>query len=223
MGLTVGSPLVAIVDSGINFTHPHLGLPARGVSLIGGGLDDPAGHGTCVAALVHWIAPEAQIEAIKVLPRDLRVSSALLAQAIEAAVARGARIVNVSIGTTDHAQLERLRAACGAAAGAGATVVAAALPGRRDMLPAGLDGVIAVAPAPAPPLVREDPDRWPRWHAWSEPRPAEGRWANFRGPSFAAARVTGMLARLAAEVEQGDLVEALSELANGAREAPWLR
>jgi hypothetical protein len=45
---------VAIVDSGINFDHPHLaGTSATGVSLAGGGFDDGAGHGTCVAALVH--------------------------------------------------------------------------------------------------------------------------------------------------------------------------
>ncbi|MBI2895964.1 MAG: S8 family serine peptidase [Deltaproteobacteria bacterium] len=218
----MSSVRVAIVDSGVNFAHPHLGVPPDGLSLVGGGLEDPAGHGTCVAALVHWIAPEAQLDAIKVLPRDLRVSSALLAQAIEAAVARGARIVNVSIGTTDGTHVDRLRTACEAATRAGATVVAAALSGRTDMLPAGLDGVVAVAPAVPPLLLREDASGWPRWTASSVPRPAEGRWTNFRGPSFAAARVTGILARLAAELDDAKLLCALSEIASGVREAPWL-
>ena len=215
---------VAIVDSGVNFAHPHLGVPSRGIALVGDGWDDPAGHGTCVAALVHWLAPAAELDAVRVLPADLRMSGADLARGIGVAVERGARIVNVSIGTREPAHQGAIAAAVAGAAAAGALVVAAALPGASGMLPAGLPGVVPVAPRFDGVLVRHDPGHWPEWTASGEARPFTGQRSNFRGPSMAAARVSGALAALLAEgVPASDLLAALAEVAAGVRAAPWLR
>ena len=190
---------VAIVDSGVNFAHPHLGLPPQGIALVGDDFSDPAGHGTCVAALVHWLAPEAVIDAVRVLPADLRISGADLARGIEVAVARGAHIVNVSIGTREPTHRAALEAAVTAATKAGAIVVAAALPTTRQMLPASLPGVIAVAPRFDGVLLQRDETQWPEWTASGEARPYEGQKTNFQGPSMAAARMSGTLAGLAPE------------------------
>jgi len=215
---------VAIVDSGVNFAHPHLGVPAQGVSLVGDGFDDPSGHGTCVAALVHWLAPDAVIDAVRVLPADLRISGAELARAITLAVERGAGIVNVSIGTREEAHATAIAAAVERAVAAGALVVAAALPGVRTMLPAGVPGAIAVAPRFDDALLAHDEREWPPWSAGGQARPFEGQRSNFRGPSMATARVSGALAHLAGEgVARADLLAALAAVANGARPAPWLR
>lgn len=215
---------VAIVDSGVNFAHPHLRVPAQGVSLVGDGFEDPAGHGTCVAALVHWLAPTAELDAVRVLPVDLRISGADLARGITVAVERGARIVNVSVGTRAATHQDALAGAVATAAAAGALVVAAALPGARSMLPAGLPGVVAVAPRFDRALLAHDAGDWPPWSANGEARPYEGQRSNFRGPSMAAARVSGALARLADEgIPLGALVDGLREIATGARVAVWLR
>jgi len=215
---------VAIVDSGVNFAHPHLGIPAEGIDLVGQGEGDPAGHGTCVAALVHWLAPAAVLDAIRVLPADLRMSGADLARGIALAVERGAAIVNVSIGTREPTHRAALAAAVAGAAAAGAIVVAAALPGARDMLPAGLPGVVAVAPRFDGLLLHHDPTEWPPWTASGEARPYEGQRSNFRGPSMAAARVSGALAALALEgVPSAELLAALTDLATGARRDALLR
>jgi hypothetical protein len=215
---------VAIVDSGVNFAHPHLGIPSRGIALVGDGWDDPAGHGTCVAALVHWLAPAAELDAVRVLAADLRMSGADLARGIALAVERGARIVNVSIGTRESAHHEAIAAAVAGAAAAGALVVAAALLGASGMLPAGLQGVVPVAPRFDGVLVRYDHSEWPAWTASGEARPFEGQRSNFRGPSMAAARVSGALAALVGEgVAAPDLLAALAEVAAGVRTAAWLR
>ena len=205
---------VAIVDSGVNFAHPHVAVEALGVSLVEGGIDDPAGHGTCVAALVHWLAPDAVLDAVRVLPADLRISGADLARGIAVAVQRGARIVNVSIGTKEDTHRAAIEAAVASATAAGALVVAAALPGVRALLPASLPGVVAVAPRFDGVLVAHDPAAWPPWSASGEARPFPGQRTNFRGPSMAAARVSGSLAALAAAgVPAGEL---LAWLARGA-------
>ena len=215
---------VAIVDSGVNFAHPHLRLPAEGAALVGEGFDDSAGHGTCVAALVHWLAPAAALDAIRVLPADLRISGAELARGILLAAERGAQIINVSIGTREPTHADAIGAAVASAVAAGARVVAAALPGARAMLPAGVSGAIAVAPRFDAVLLAHDERQWPAWSADGEARPFEGQRSNFRGPSMAAARVSGALARLADEgVAPAQLLAALAEIAAGRRPAPWLR
>ncbi len=60
--------LVAVIDTGVSFDHPHIALPPRGVTVewvddrlevVDGAAPDSFGHGTCCAALTHWLAPDA--------------------------------------------------------------------------------------------------------------------------------------------------------------------
>ncbi len=130
----------------------------------------------------------------------------------------------MSIGTREPTHRDALAAAVAGAAAAGAIVVAAALPGARDMLPAGLPGVVAVAPRFDGLLLRHDSTQWPAWSASGEARPYEGQRSNFRGPSMAAARVSGALAALALEgVPARELLGALAEVASGARGGAFLQ
>src|SRR4051812_29685429 len=66
---------VAVIDTGINFSHPHLALPSRSVHVVwrddqavveNDVDDDRFGHGTCCAALIHSLAPEAELWSVRV-------------------------------------------------------------------------------------------------------------------------------------------------------------
>src|SRR6476620_3275926 len=116
-----------IVDDvhGADFVN-HDGAPA-----------DDNGHGTHIAGiiagpgLVHGLAPGATLLPVKVLGADKSGTAHLLAQGIDYAIARGARILNVSV-NGDGAGAE-LEAAIVRAQDAGAVVVASAGNDARDL------------------------------------------------------------------------------------------
>ena len=126
---------VAIVDTGIDSTHPD--LAAQVVGRVNFAPDDPAaglnGHGTHVAGLVAaarngigivGVAPAAQLLDVRVLGRDGSGSTAGVAQGVQWAVAHGAKIISMSLGSTDNDPL--LATVIAQASDAGVLVVAAA-------------------------------------------------------------------------------------------------
>jgi membrane-anchored mycosin MYCP len=171
--ITDGSPLtVAVVDSGVDATHPQLSAAVGpGADMLdrgGDGREDCVGHGTAVASVIaarpapgsglRGVAPGARILPVRVNERLENGSVAStapgsgdvtdLAAGIRAAVAGRPKpaVINVSISTTiDH---PALRAAIQAALDADVVVVAAA--GNRHELgdpapyPASYPGVVGV-------------------------------------------------------------------------------
>jgi len=196
---------VAVVDTGVEFRHPHVSRPAIGctvhvvdgrVQLTDGECGDRVGHGTCVAARILELCPDAVIDAIRSAGEDLRARAEDLAAGIEIAVERGAKIVNVSLGTSDLRFAERLHRAVQSAVRAGARVVAAAPEGKRRILPAGLPDVVAVGAAePGATTATARSEGFPPFLAPGEARPYPGQRTNFHGPSLAAAFVSALLAR----------------------------
>ena len=109
--------LVAILDTGIDPSHPELArrVSNNGVNLIEGGfpneggngedddedgfIDEAVGHGTFCAGLVTLVAPEAHILPIKVLNGDGLGSLADIIVGIEEAVNRGAHVIVLALGT----------------------------------------------------------------------------------------------------------------------------
>ncbi|KOX09534.1 type VII secretion-associated serine protease mycosin [Micromonospora profundi] len=104
---------VAVVDSGVDGSHPDLvGQVLRGVDLVGpagGAGPDPVGHGTTVAGLIAGrkddkrgvvgLAPDARILPVRVLDEDNRYDDALIvAKGVRWAVDNGARVINLSLG-----------------------------------------------------------------------------------------------------------------------------
>jgi subtilisin family serine protease len=100
---------VAIVDSGIDLTHPDLAgrvLTAR--SFVGGSAADTQGHGTFVAGEtaaaannsqgIAGIALPAQLLVAKVVRADGTISLEGEAKAIRWAADEGARVINLSLG-----------------------------------------------------------------------------------------------------------------------------
>ncbi|WP_245808177.1 S8 family serine peptidase [Deinococcus hopiensis] len=105
---------VAVIDSGIDLAHPAFE----------GALSDPGtwrdfysndgvpqeegtfgvgayGHGTNVAGIVLQVAPQAKIMPLRALGPDGSGDVVMIAQAIDWAVARGAQIINLSLGSTE--------------------------------------------------------------------------------------------------------------------------
>ncbi len=112
--------LVAVIDSGLDPTHPELaGRIAAGgwnfidnnadIRDIGDGLDNDddgfidemVGHGTLVSGLVLRVAPDAMILPLRVLDSDGYTTTWRMIDALYAAMDRGARVINMSLGTTE--------------------------------------------------------------------------------------------------------------------------
>ena len=98
---------VAVIDSGVDVSHPDLRGQIRAArSFVGGSPADDQGHGTFVAGEIaaavddgHGIAglaPAANLLVAKVVRPDGSVSTRAEARAIRWAVKLGARVINVS-------------------------------------------------------------------------------------------------------------------------------
>ena len=123
---------IAVIDSGVNAEHPHVGM--RGLAGCGStsramSLEDYVdriGHGTAVFAAIQEKAPGAELYAVRVFEDRLRTSVRALVAAIDWAAERRVRLVNLSLGTVREEHAEMLDAAVGRLAAVGGVVVAAA-------------------------------------------------------------------------------------------------
>jgi subtilisin family serine protease len=163
---TTGSGVVvAVLDTGIDASHPMLqgrvlaggwnALDDNGDTMdAGNGLDDNGngyvdemtGHGTHVAGIIAQVAPGAMILPVKVLDSDGVGDAFFLAAGIYYAIDHGARVINLSLGSTYDARV--VHEAVVAAAKAGVLVVAAAGNGDRAQpveYPAADRAAVAVA------------------------------------------------------------------------------
>lgn len=169
---------VAVVDSGVDASHPQLrGRVVSGIDALDGGDGrvDCVGHGTAVASLIagrgeahaglRGLAPGATILPVRVSERPLgdavegsrTVSPDRLAAAIRGAVDAGARVLNLSL--VLYRDDARVRHAIGYAVAHDVVVVAAAgnlhEQGDPTPYPAAYDGVLGVG------ALGPDGLRWP--------------------------------------------------------------
>ncbi len=207
---TTGEPgrgvRVAIIDSGVHASHPHVGGVAGGVGIDPQGRIHPdfvdrLGHGTAVTAVIREKAPLAEVYAIKVFDRSLRTEITALLAALDWAVDRRVQLVNLSLGTAENAHEPVLRDGVERAIAAGVLIVSPLqTPEGQSFLPGRLQGVLPVeldwdCPRDAArEAVRPDGTRV--WRASGYPRPIPGvpPDRNLKGLSFAVANVTGLLA-----------------------------
>jgi len=132
--------LVAVIDSGVDATHPDLaGRVVPGPDVVDGDADpsDPTGHGTHIAGVIAaaagngiggtGVAPAARILAVRVLDNANNGTAANVASGIDAAVAAGADVINISLNWSESSpSLAPVTAALQRAADAGRVVVVAA-------------------------------------------------------------------------------------------------
>jgi subtilisin family serine protease len=158
---TQGGVTVAVIDTGVDSSHEDLagnldmGRAANFVE-VGKEPFDDFGHGTHVAGIIGAIAnnnvgiagvaPKVTIMPIRVLGVNGGTTAALI-QGIDHAVSKGAKVINLSLGSSQASRAEQ--EAINRAISRRVTVVAAAgneaLSGNPLNYPAALTGVISVA------------------------------------------------------------------------------
>jgi len=164
--ISTGTPTitVAVIDTGVDYTHPDLaGHYAGGYDFVSSDLDplDDHGHGTHVAGTIAasldnltgspataegvvGVAPQARILAYKVCAADGTCSDFAIQQAVARAVADGAKVINLSLGDTAFSQ--SLNQSVQEAWNAGVVIVAGA--GNdgttAPFYPAAFDNVVSV-------------------------------------------------------------------------------
>ncbi|MCA9757122.1 MAG: S8 family serine peptidase [Candidatus Eisenbacteria bacterium] len=138
---TGSGTIIAVLDTGVNGTHPALlGRVLPGYDFVdedndpsdtGNGIDDDndsmvdegAGHGTMVAGIAHLAAPGARILPVRVVDDEGVGRTFDVVKGIQYAIAQGADVINLSLGLTTPC--EALGRGVGYAIDAGVVVVAA--------------------------------------------------------------------------------------------------
>ena len=205
--------VVAIVDSGVEGSHPAVGGRLRAsvrVELDGDEAtvvdDDPVdavGHGTACAGIIVGLAPEVSLLSVRVLGADNRGKGTAFATGLEWAIEQGASIVNLSLSSRSEAMYAPLHDLVDRAYFANVLLVCAANNVAVASYPSLFAGVVSVAAHDV-----RDPDVW-----YYNPRPpvefgaygldVEVAWKDggrivATGNSFAAPHIAGYAARIRA-------------------------
>ncbi|MCB0061446.1 MAG: S8 family serine peptidase [Caldilineaceae bacterium] len=115
---------VAILDTGFQLDHPDLAASwttarydfvdddadptdiADGDDSDNDGFFDEAfGHGTHIAGIVHLVAPDAELMPLRVLNSDGHGNIFVIAEAVQYAIAHGADVINLSLGSPEESDL----------------------------------------------------------------------------------------------------------------------
>jgi subtilisin family serine protease len=102
---------VAIVDSGVDGTHPLVGGVTGGVALeydpeapnsvriVDGPHDDLFGHGTACAAIIRGLSPDCEIYSVRVLGERLTAKGLVFVEGLRWAIDNKMDVVNLSLST----------------------------------------------------------------------------------------------------------------------------
>jgi subtilisin family serine protease len=213
---------VAIIDSGVHVTHPHVGAVAGGVAFddegrLHGDYVDRLGHGTAVTAAVKEKAPDAELYAVKVFDRTLGTRIGNLIAAIDWAAANGMHLANLSLGTSKSEHEPALCDAVDRAAVRGLLIVSARDDEGVRWLPGSLPGVVPVQldwTCPRDEYRIAEADGVPVFRASGFARPIPGvpPERNLNGISFAVANMTGFVARMLATAIDRSLERVITDL-----------
>lgn len=198
---------IAHIDSGINEWHPHAGKIAGGVAFhvsgdgriyLTGDYADQLGHGTAVAGVIKEQAPEAELWSLKIFHDSLTTHIEVLCTAMEWCLEARMDIVNLSLGVRkDVAEFQQI---CRQAAENGVMIVAACDEANGLVWPGFYDSVLGVKAGQncTSEVFYYHPYESAPFLAAGLPRRLEGPMQkfNFQGHSFAAAHVTGFVAKL---------------------------
>ena len=127
---------IAIVDSGIDTTHPDLQGKVKGcveavavgsrIVFQPSGSGDSAGHGTACAGIIASLAPDAELYSVKVLGPNASGPGAMFLAGFDYAIRQKMRIINLSLGITTPQHQVQLHDLLDRAYQTGCIVVAAA-------------------------------------------------------------------------------------------------
>ncbi len=214
---------IAVLDSGIEIGHPEFGgrklrcdrvfeeISSNGIG------EDLYGHGTAVASIIWDLAPNAEIGSFRVLGPNLKSRTSLVSAAASDAIQRGFHILNCSFSCSIPGHVGIFKSWIDEAWKAGVHVVGASGSHHEPEWPAhftsvlGVDATREISPHLIHPLqggmiefaVPGSDCRV----AWKE-----GGHRVMSGSSFAAAHLTGLLARLLSVYPKLDPQEAKAAL-----------
>jgi subtilisin family serine protease len=203
---------VAVVDSGVDATHPDVGSVERAIALswdpesesvlhVEEPHDDLYGHGTACAGIIRRVAPECNIWSVRVLGERLSGKGIVFAAGLRWAIEQGAKVVNLSLSTGREDYFGLFHEIADEAYFAGTVLVCAMNNVPAPTFPSQFSSVISVAAhdgddpfgidcAPKPPAEFGAPgiDIVVPWQ--------DGSRIKSTGNSFAAPHVAGLVARL---------------------------
>jgi subtilisin family serine protease len=203
---------VAVVDSGIDPSHPQVGSVERAIALswdaeeeevryAEGPHDDLFGHGTACAGIIRRAAPDARITSIRVLGERLTGKGIVFAAGLRWAIANGARVINLSLSTGREDYYGLFHEIADEAAFAGVILVCATNNAPAPTYPGQFSSVISVAAHDGQDAFSIDANPSPPVDFGAPGIDVEVPWLNggtivSTGNSFAAPHVTGLVARI---------------------------
>jgi len=197
---------IAHIDSGINEWHPHVGKVAGGVGFhvneagnifLTEDYRDELGHGTAVAGVLKEQVPEAELWSVKIFHQTLSTHIEVLCAAVEWCLEAKMDLINLSLGV--RRDVAEFRQVCEQAEAAGIIIVTACDEKNGLLWPACYDSVFGVRAGQhcSGETFYYHPESRISFEALGLPRRLEGPMQKFnmQGHSFAAAHVTGFLAK----------------------------
>lgn len=204
---------VAVIDSGVDGTHPAVGGIADyvamtfdadaedGVRIESGPHEDLYGHGTACAAVIRSLAPEVELVSVRVLGAALKGSAGVFARGVEWCIDNDVAVANLSLSTTNERWAATFHELVDQAAFRRMLLVSAMSNERKRTIPSEFAGVFSVACGPG--VDRETFWCNPNGPAeWAAPGiDVEVAWNDHStiradGNSFAAPVIAGHLARI---------------------------
>ena len=144
---------VAIIDSGIDMSHPSIGMIAGGVEIsinqdghfiYSSEVIDCTGHGTACAGIIRKKAPDAALYSVRIFDESLMADGRVLIAAIQWCIDNEMDVVNLSLGTTDVTFKKALQEVCRKAVDVGMILVSAESNDGLESYPAVFPEVIGV-------------------------------------------------------------------------------
>jgi subtilisin len=211
-GATGAGVRVAILDSGLERTHPALdGRVVESVAveldregephIVDDERDDLFGHGTACGGIILGLAPEAELVSVRVLGSDLRGKGPAFAAGLGWAIEHGCRVANLSLSSKSDAMFGTFHELADTAYFRNVMLVCAANNVPGPSYPSLFSSVVSVA-------AHDEPDPWRLFYnpappvefgAWGVDVPIawrDGGTTVATGNSFASPHVAGMVALL---------------------------
>ena len=210
-GATGAGVKVAIIDSGVEGSHPVVGgrlVDSVAVEIVDEEVqvvpDEPIdlyGHGTACAGIVVGLAPEVEIYSVRVLGADLRGKGAAFLAGLEWAVEKGVQAMNLSLSSKSERLFPFFHEVVDQAYFHQVCLVSAVnnVPGLS--FPSTFSSVFSVAAhgIPEPETFFYNPSPPVEWGAWGVDVPIgwkDGATTVATGNSFAAPHMCGLVARI---------------------------